>query len=142
MGAPLIYCNNSKPMDVFKPFKFIMSRLYNLDIKFKENHNEFMDAIFETPKHYEKLVKRKSDAMEVFGFIRESLENRYYVQDIIYIIVRYYVDLEKWMNVANKKLKKRKKRKRHNGKHKEKINGNLLVPQSSRSWSTDVSDSE
>lgn len=147
MGASLMYCNCFNPSDVFKPFRFIMSKLYDLGLKFTENHNEFIDTIFEAPKKYEKLSKRKTDEREVLGYIRRSLGNKNYNQDFSYIIVRYYVNLDQWMAAVNKKCKKRKKRrskkfhaKDQKGLIMEDLKG-LLAPSSSNSnsWSTDIS---
>ena len=91
MRSSLIYCNALDRTECQKPFQIIIAKIFDSKPTLKECHNELEGAIceynelsyFKENKHKKKLV---------FGYVRlaDTETMRYYINDIIYIILVFY----------------------------------------------------
>ena len=94
LHAPLIYCSSVEEVNIKQMFKLVVAKLFDLKPKLKNHHNEMKNALFEwKDQFYYKPSKKRTDT--VFGYIR-SLDMKYYMDDITYIILVYYGNAEKF----------------------------------------------
>lgn len=122
MRAPLLYCNTLDINDCDKPFDLIIAKMFDSKPKIKEYHNELEDKICEYNElSYFKECKHK--VALIFGYCRLA-DIRYYIDDIIYIILVFYGNSQRVTDEEVYQLEKIKKEEKRSKK-----NGTYIYPQ-------------